>query len=72
VVVFAVVDTVMAIAPNPAQPSAVRWIEVAEEENWDQVREIFEPAAQKLRAGALFGRSSETKEIRTQDGGAQA
>ena len=50
---LAVVDTVMAIASNPAEPSAAKWIEVAEEENWDQVREIFEPAAQKLRSAGL-------------------
>ena len=48
-----VVDTVMAIAPEPAEASAVKWIEVAEEENWDQVREIFEPAAEKLRNAGL-------------------
>lgn len=45
-----VVDTVMAIT---SEPSAVRWIEVAEEENWDQVRDLFEPAAEKLRNAGL-------------------
>src|SRR5262245_25445395 len=40
---LAVVDTVMAIASDTAE--SMKWIEVAEEENWDQVREIFEPAA---------------------------
>ena len=48
-----VVDTVMAIAPEPAEASAVKWIEVAEDETWDQVREIFEPAAEKLRNAGL-------------------
>ena len=48
-----VVDTVMAIASEPTDASAVKWIEVAEEENWDQVREIFEPAAEKLRHAGL-------------------
>jgi len=48
-----VVDTVMAIASEPTDASAVKWIEVAEEENWDQVREIFEPAAEKLRNAGL-------------------
>lgn len=46
---LAVVDTVMPIA----DAAAVKWIEVAEEENWDQVREIFEPAAEKLRNAGL-------------------
>lgn len=50
---LAVVDTVMAVASDSAEPSAVKWIEVAVEENWDRVREIFEPAAQKLRSAGL-------------------
>lgn len=48
-----VVDTVMPIPLNPAQPSAAKWIEVADEENWDQVRRLFEPQAEKLRAAGL-------------------
>ena len=50
---FAVVDTVMAIAPNPSEPSAMKWIEVGDEKNWDEVREIFEPLAQSLRSAGL-------------------
>jgi universal stress protein A len=50
---IAVLDTVLAITPNPAEPSVVKWIEVADEENWDQVRQIFEPLAEKLRAAGL-------------------
>jgi nucleotide-binding universal stress UspA family protein len=50
---IAVLDTVLAITPNPAEPSIVKWIEVANEENWDQVRQIFEPYAEKLRAAGL-------------------
>jgi nucleotide-binding universal stress UspA family protein len=49
---LAVVDTVMTI-PNPSEPSAMKWIEVGDEKNWDQVREFFEPAAQKLRTAGL-------------------
>ena len=45
---LAVVDTVLAITPNPSEPSAMKWIEVADEENWDQVRQVFEPSAEKL------------------------
>lgn len=49
---LAVVDTVMAL--NSADDeSVVKWIEVAEEKNWDQVRELFAPAAQKLRDAGL-------------------
>ena len=47
-----VVDTVMAI-PNPTEPGILKWIEVAHEENWDEVRQIFEPHAEKLRASGL-------------------
>jgi nucleotide-binding universal stress UspA family protein len=50
---LAVVDTVMAITPDPSEPSVIKWIEVGDEENWDQVRQIFEPSADKLRAAGL-------------------
>jgi nucleotide-binding universal stress UspA family protein len=50
---IAVVDTVLAVNPNPAEPFGVKWIEVANEENWDQVHQIFEPHAQRLRAAGL-------------------
>jgi len=50
---LAVVDTVMAINTDPVETSRVKWIEVADEENWDKVREIFEPAAEKLRSVGL-------------------
>ena len=51
VALLAVVDTVMAI--NPSERLTTKWIEVGEEKNWEQVREIFEPAAQKLRRAGL-------------------
>jgi nucleotide-binding universal stress UspA family protein len=50
---LAVVDTVMAITPNPSEPSVMKWIEVADKNNWDQVREIFEPSAERLRRAGL-------------------
>jgi len=50
---LAVVDTVMGITPDPSQPSKQKWIEVGDEENWDQVRSMFEPEAAKLRAAGL-------------------
>ena len=50
---IAVVDTVLAITPDPTKPSNVKWIEVADEKNWDQVRQLFEPYAEKLRAAGL-------------------
>jgi len=48
-----VVDTVMPLTSDPSQPSAMKWIEVADESNWSQVREIFEPAAQRIRSAGL-------------------
>jgi nucleotide-binding universal stress UspA family protein len=53
VALLAVVDTVMPLTSNPSQPSTMKWIEVADENNWNQVREIFEPAAQRLRRAGL-------------------
>lgn len=50
---LAVVDTVMAVTPNPSEPSVMKWIEVDDKNNWDQVREIFEPSARKLRRAGL-------------------
>ena len=50
---LAVVDTVMAITTNPSEPSALKWIEVGDEKNWNQVRDIFEPSAEKLRKAGL-------------------
>ena len=46
-----VVDTVMPLTSNPS--SAMKWIEVADESNWSQVREIFEPWAQRIRSAGL-------------------
>ena len=53
VAVLAVVDTVMAINSDLAEAPATKWIEVGDERNWDQVREIFEPSAEKLRRAGL-------------------
>ena len=50
---LAVVDTVMAITPNAGEPAAMKWIEVGDENKWDEVREIFEPLAQRLRNAGL-------------------
>jgi nucleotide-binding universal stress UspA family protein len=50
---LAVVDTVMATNPDPSQPQILKWIEVGDEENWDQVRQIFQPSADKLRSAGL-------------------
>lgn len=50
---LAVVDTVMAITPDPAQPSVMKWIETGDEENWDEVRKLFQPSANCLRSSGL-------------------
>lgn len=42
-----VVDTVMPITAGAG--AAVKWIEVADENNWGQVREVFEPMAERIR-----------------------
>ncbi len=48
-----VVDTVMAITPNPDEPEVMKWIEVDDETNWEKIRQIFQPSAEKLRAAGL-------------------
>jgi len=48
-----VVDTVMPLSSSPSEPAATKWIEVADERNWYQVRGIFEPAAQRIRSAGL-------------------
>lgn len=50
---LAVVDTIMPFTPNPSEPSVMKWIEVANEHNWNQVREMFEPLAQQIRSAGL-------------------
>jgi nucleotide-binding universal stress UspA family protein len=47
VALLAVVDTVMPVTTS--KQSVMKWIEVGDEENWDEVRELFEPSAQRLR-----------------------
>jgi nucleotide-binding universal stress UspA family protein len=46
-----VVDTVMVLGNQEEQE--VKWLEVGDEENWDQVRALFEPEAAQLRAAGL-------------------
>jgi nucleotide-binding universal stress UspA family protein len=65
---LAVVDTVMAIAPDASQPQAMKWIEVDDEQNWEQVRQIFRPLADQLQAAGLdaavmIRRGNPTKEL---------
>ena len=65
---LAVVDTVMAITPDPAQPAVVKWIEVGDDRNWDEIHQIFQPAALKLRsagvdAAVMIRRGNPTNEL---------
>jgi nucleotide-binding universal stress UspA family protein len=50
---LSVVDTVMPLTTDEPDDEALRWIEVGDESKWDQVRELFEPIAEKLRAAGL-------------------
>ena len=50
---LAVVDTVMAVADDSVQPPSMKWIDVSEEENWPEVRKVFEPQTEKLRKAGL-------------------
>jgi nucleotide-binding universal stress UspA family protein len=48
-----VLDTVMAVTPSPGEPTVVKWVEVGDEEDWEWVRKLFEPSAEKLRKAGL-------------------
>ena len=50
---LAVVDTVMAIVPDLSKASVQQWLEVGDEENWDEVAKVFEPEVKKLQAAGL-------------------
>jgi nucleotide-binding universal stress UspA family protein len=50
---LAVVDAVLAITPDPSQPPILNLIEVGDEENRDQVRQLVQPAADRLRSAGL-------------------
>ena len=53
VALLSVVDTVMMINPDPSAPAEMKWIEVGDERAWDEVRESYAPAAEKLRSAGL-------------------
>jgi nucleotide-binding universal stress UspA family protein len=66
VALLAVVDTVMPVTTS--DQSVMKWIEVGDERNWDEVRELFEPLAQRLRdtglrAAVLIRRGSPADQI---------
>lgn len=65
---LAVVDTIMAISPDASQPQVMKWIEVGDEENWDEIRQVFQPLADKLRASGpdaavMIRRGNPTNEL---------
>ena len=48
-----VVDTVMPETSDTSESTVTKWIEVADESNWSEVRKIFEPAVQRIRSAGL-------------------
>ena len=48
-----VVDTVMPVAPDPTSPLTMKWVEVGDEDKWDQVRLVFEPLVEKVRSAGI-------------------
>jgi len=48
-----VVDTVMPVTSDSSDSTVTKWIEVADESNWSEVRKIFEPAVQRIRSAGL-------------------
>jgi nucleotide-binding universal stress UspA family protein len=51
---LAVVDTVMPVEVNQVEPALTKWIETGDEDTWGEVRDLFEPSAQKLRDSGLI------------------
>ena len=52
--VVSVLDTVMSVThTSEGEPSAVKWIEVDNEEEWRWVKDLFESSAEKLRKVGL-------------------
>jgi nucleotide-binding universal stress UspA family protein len=50
---LSVVDTVMLVNADSGEPSSAKWIEVSDEKNWDEVRQLFAADAQRLREAGL-------------------
>ena len=48
-----VVDTVMPVTSDSSESTVTKWIEVADESNWSEVRKIFEPAVKRIRSAGL-------------------
>jgi nucleotide-binding universal stress UspA family protein len=50
---LSVVDTVMLVNADSGEPASAKWIEVSDEKNWDEVRQLFAADAQRLREAGL-------------------
>ncbi len=50
---LAVVETVIMMTPDPSEPAILTWWAGENEDDMDQVRQMFEPSADKLRAAGL-------------------
>lgn len=50
----AVLDAFMSVKPDPQEPSVLKWVGAEEEKDWEWVRKVFEPSAERLRASGLL------------------
>ncbi|HEX6185095.1 MAG TPA: universal stress protein [Pyrinomonadaceae bacterium] len=48
-----VLDTFMSVRAGPDEPSALKWVDAEDEKDWEWVRGVFEPSAEKLRRAGL-------------------
>jgi nucleotide-binding universal stress UspA family protein len=48
-----VLDTFMSFKAGPDEPSTLKWVDAEDEKDWDWVRGVFEPSAEKLRRAGL-------------------
>ena len=48
-----VLDTFMYVNPEAGEPSVLKWVDAEDEKDWELVKSVFEPSAEKLRASGL-------------------
>ena len=50
---ISVLDTFMTVKLDEESPTIVKWVDAEDEDDWEWVKQVFEPLAEKLRAAGL-------------------
>lgn len=48
-----VLDAFMSVKSDAEEPSTLKWVDADDEKDWEWVKEVFEPSAEKLRRAGL-------------------